>query len=174
EYTGTLTEEILAGRNVRGEYGARLQLLRMGLVLGPRLGFIDNYALGIRKDTADRLGINTLGDLKRHDRRRLGCSDEFMVRRDGWPAVKAKYDLPQKPRGLTHELALSGIDSGNLDVTDLYTTDAEIKQYRLRALVDDKGALPSYHAVILWRADLQTRSPKAVEEMARLENAIDT
>jgi osmoprotectant transport system permease protein len=174
EYTGTLTEEILAGRHVRGEYGARLQLERMGLVLGPRLGFVNNYALGIRQDTAERLGINTIGDLKKHEQLRLGFSDEFMGRRDGWPAVKAKYDLPQQPRGLTHELALSGIDGGKLDVTDLYTTDAEIKQYRLRALVDDKGAMPSYHAVVLWRADLQTRSPKAVEVMARLENAIDT
>jgi osmoprotectant transport system permease protein len=174
EYTGTLIEEILAGRNVRGEYGARLELVRMGLVLGPRLGFVDNYALGIRQDTAEKLGINTIGDLKKHDKLRFGFSDEFMGRRDGWPAVKSKYGLSQTPRGLTHELALSGIDGGKLDVTDLYTTDAEIKQYRLRALVDDKGAMPTYHAVILWRADLQTRAPKAVEAMARLENAIDT
>jgi osmoprotectant transport system permease protein len=174
EYTGTLSEEIFAGRNVRGDYTIREELARLNLVLGPRLGFVNNYALGIREDTAKRLGIASIGDLKRQEKLRLGFSDEFLGRRDGWPMVKEKYELPHQPRGLTHELALSGIDGGKLDVTDLYTTDAEIKQYRLRALVDDRKAMPTYHAVLVWRADLPTRSPKAVEQLKRLENAIDT
>ena len=62
EYTGTINEEILAGKGIRGDYSARLALAPMKIVFGPRLGFVNNYALGIREDVADRLDITISSD----------------------------------------------------------------------------------------------------------------
>lgn len=174
EYTGTLSHEILKGRGVRGDYSIGEELAPLGLVLGPRLGFVNNYALGIREERAEQLGIRTISDVKTHEAAlRIAFSDEFKIRADGWPLVKHTYELSGEPTGMSHELALASIRNKGLDVTDLYTTDAEIKRYNLRTLVDDRKALSTYHAVLVWRADLEKRSPKAIEVLKRLENAID-
>ena len=77
-----------------------------------------------------------------------------MSRQDGWPALRARYALPQQDvRGLDHDLAYRGLVGGAIDVTDLYATDAEIRQYGLRVLRDDRQVFPRYDAVLLYRLD---------------------
>ncbi|MFO0876894.1 MAG: glycine betaine ABC transporter substrate-binding protein [Gemmataceae bacterium] len=173
EYTGTLTQEIFKDRRIRDEDGLRRELARAGVVLGGRLGFANNYALGVREDLADRLKLRSIGDLAAQPKLRIGLSDEFIGRNDGWVLVRKRYRLPHTPRGLRHELALNGLAAGKLDVTDVFTTDAEIRQYRLRLLEDDVGALPVQHAVLLYRADLDTRVPGASAALLRLIGQID-
>jgi len=74
------------------------------------LGFANNYALGIRRARAAELGIKTISDLKRHPNLRLGFSNEFLKRADGWPGLRARYGLPQADvRGLDHRLAYEGL-----------------------------------------------------------------
>ncbi|HBI41511.1 MAG TPA: ABC transporter ATP-binding protein, partial [Planctomycetales bacterium] len=60
-------------------------------------------------------------------------------------------------------MALRGLDRGSVQVTDLFSTDAEIKYYHLRVLEDDLGFFPSYYAVLLSRDDLAERAPAAAE-----------
>ncbi len=104
EYTGTLAQELLPGP---GELSDRLAA--KGVVMSRSLGFSDSYAVGMKRGTAERLGIHTLQDLARHPELRLGFSNEFMDRKDGWPALRAAYRLPQREvRGMEHDLALRG------------------------------------------------------------------
>ena len=96
-----------------------------------------------------------------------------MDRADGWPGVRDRYGLPQRDvRGLDHDLAYRALASGEIQATDLYSTDAEIRQYNLRVLRDDLGFFPSYECVWLYRADLKSRSPAAFAALARLEGQI--
>ena len=114
-----------------------------------------------------------LSDLRRHPDFKFGFSNEFMDRSDGWPGVRARYGLPQRDvRGLDHDLAYRALASGEIQATELYSTDAEIKQYNLRVLRDDLGFFPSYECVWLYRADLKSRSPAAFAALARLEGRI--
>ena len=93
----------------------------------------------------------------------MGFSSEFLGRSDGWPALKRRYRLPQKDvRGLDHQLAYIGLTNGDIDVTDLYTTDAEIHTRSLAVLADDKKFFPRYDAVFVFRLQLQERAPQAV------------
>ena len=167
EYTGTIRAEIMAGRP--GDMAAAL--LHDGVKLGPRLGFDDSYAIGMRKDVAGKLGVARLSDLPRHPELRLGFSSEFLQRGDGWPALRSAYGLPQSDvRGLEHALALKALQTGAIDATDLYSTDAEIAAYDLVVLEDDRGHFPRYDAVVLERTDL---APEAVAALDRLANKID-
>lgn len=173
EYTGTIREEILAGTGVRDDEGIRRAIAAEGIVMSRSLGFSNTYALGMKEDRAESLGIRTVSDLRRHPGLRLGFSSEFMDRADGWPALRDRYGLPQRGvRGLDHDLAYRGLESGTLDATDLYSTDAEIRFYRLRVLEDDLRHFPAYDAVLLMRADLETRAPRVVEALQRLEGRI--
>ncbi|HKB03742.1 MAG TPA: glycine betaine ABC transporter substrate-binding protein, partial [Gemmataceae bacterium] len=95
EYTGTLSEQIFSGRGIRGEDALRAELARHGLGMTRSLGFANNYALGMRRARATELGIRTISDLRGHPGLRLGFSNEFMKREDGWPGLKARYGLTQ-------------------------------------------------------------------------------
>jgi osmoprotectant transport system permease protein len=171
EYTGTLLREILAGANVDRDALADT-LARYGLAMTEPLGFNNTYALGMRAAHADSLGIETIGDLREHPGLALGFSNEFMDRADGWPSLKRAYDLPQSARGVDHDVAYQGLASGQIDVTDLYSTDAKIERYDLRVLRDDRSHFPSYKAVFLYRRDLTTRAPAAITALKRLEGQI--
>src|SRR5437762_2133007 len=104
---------------------------------------------------AAELGVRTISDLAAHPPLRIGVSDEFLQRQDGWPSLRTHYQLPQQDvHGLNHDLAYRGLGSGAIDVTDLYSTDAEIRHYRMRLLIDDRHHFRGYQAVLLSRAVL--------------------
>jgi osmoprotectant transport system permease protein len=173
EYTGTISGEILSGKGIRDENGLRAALAARGVGMSRSLGFNDTYAVGMIESVAAKLGVASLSDLKRHPELKFGFSNEFMDRADGWPGLRDRYGLPQRDvRGLDHDLAYRALKGGEIEATDLYSTDAEIKQYNLRVLRDDLGLFPSYECVWLYRADLQTRSPAAYAAILRLEGRI--
>jgi osmoprotectant transport system permease protein len=173
EYTGTISGEILAGTNLRDEVALRAALAERGIGMSRSLGFNNTYAIGMREDVAARLGVRNMSDLKRHPELKFGFSNEFMDRADGWPRLRDRYGLPQRDvRGLDHDLAYRALASGEIQATDLYSTDAEISAYRLRVLRDDRGVFPSYECVWLYRADLPARSPAAFAALTRLEGRI--
>ena len=173
EYTGTISAEILAGRGMQEEEAIRRALEEQGVRMSRSLGFNNTYALGMKEQVAEQVGIRTISDLRRRPELKFGFSSEFMDRGDGWPSLRDRYRLPQRDvRGLDHDLAYRGLESGALHVTDLYSTDAEIRYYGLRVLEDDLRHFPVYNAVLLVRADLAARAPEAVAAMLRLEGRI--
>ena len=174
EYTGTIREDIVPGMSGDGGDDAlRAALAQKGTGMTGSLGFEDSYALGMREDDAVRLNVTRISDLRAHPRLRLGFSEEFLHRGDGWPSLRRRYRLPQTDvRQLDHDLAYRALAAGDIDATDLYTTDAEISYYHLRALADDLGHFPVYRAVLLYRLDLAQRSPSAVAALRVLQGRI--
>jgi osmoprotectant transport system permease protein len=166
EYLGTIDLEILKNPNrprwsdARGAAPARPGR-------GVPLGFSNGYALAMRGDA----GIQTLSGLAQH-RRKLGLSHEFIGRADGWPGLAARYGLPQTPRGIDHGIAYEALQQRQVDVIDIYSTDARIRQYGLRVLDDDKHYFPRYDAVLLYRLDLPQRLPQAWRALQGLEGRI--
>lgn len=190
EYTGTLREELLAGADEAGGAGgappevppgeADLALARAlaarGIGMTAPLGFNNTYAVGMTAARARALGVERISDLRSHPALRFGFSNELMSRRDGWPALRRRYDLPQSDvRGLDHDLAYRALASGAIDATDVYTTDAEIRQYGLSALDDDARFFRRYDAVFLYRLELARRGSavSVVDALRRLEGRID-
>ena len=117
EYTGTIAREILKldGSPPVAELDRRLA--PMGFGVGVPLGFNNTYALAMRDEQAAKLGIRTLADLARHPGLRLGLSQEFIGRADGWPGLQRAYGLPHPtPSGLDHGLAYEAIAAGRIDV----------------------------------------------------------
>jgi osmoprotectant transport system permease protein len=168
EYTGTIAREILkTEQNLDlAELNRRLQPL--GLAASIPLGFSNSYALGTR------VQMKNISELAKHPELRIGLSHEFLGRRDGWPGLKQAYRLPQSPRGLDHGLAYEALAAGEIDVLDLYSTDAKIERYRINVLGDDRHFFPSYDAVLLHRTDAPARFPAAFASFKNLEGKIDT
>lgn len=176
EYTGTIVRELLKreGNPTLAELNALLA--PRGLQVAVPLGFNNTYALALREADAQRLGVATISDLARLppaelNRLRTGLSHEFLVRADGWPALAQAYGLALKPgRGLDHGLAFQALASGQVDLIDVYSTDAQIGRLGLRVLRDDRGFFPRYDAVLLMRATLPEPAQRA---LAALQDRFD-
>ena len=155
EYTGTIVRELLHREGNPSLAELNTWLAPRGLKAAVPLGFNNSYALALREADAAQLGVRTLSDLKRLPVGSLilGLSHEFQARADGWPALQAAYGLPQKPGpSLDHGLAYEAIQAGQVDLIDIYATDAKVGRYKLRVLEDDLHFFPRYDAVLLMRA----------------------
>lgn len=170
EYTGTLRFELLSAQHLPDDAALGPALAAQGLALTRPLGFSDSYAIAMRADRARQLGIRTISDLARHPELKPGLSNEFVDRKDGWPALAAAFGLAFHPRGIDHDLAYRALTAGQIDFTDAYTTDAEIAAYDLVVLTDDRKFFPRYDAVFVIRSDL---SPAARAVLDGLGGTID-
>jgi len=169
EYTGTIAKEILKSEERLDLDGLNRQLAPLGLAAGYPLGFANSYALGIKQASAEKLSVKAISDLSKRPDLRFGLSHEFLGRRDGWPGLKGAYRLPQAPRGLDHGLAYEALAAGEIDVMDLYTTDAKIERYAIAVLEDDRRFFPPYDAVLLYRRDAAQRFPQAFRAFEQLK-----
>ncbi|MEO8399316.1 MAG: glycine betaine ABC transporter substrate-binding protein [Ignavibacteriaceae bacterium] len=173
EYTGTIKEEILAGKNISDDQSLIKYLHSINIEISKPLGFNDTYAIGMKKDKSQKLGIEKISDLKKYEDLKFGFSNEFMDRKDGWPGLQRAYNLPQKNvTGLDHDLAYRGLENNSIDVIEFYSTDAEIKYYNLKPLEDNKNYFTEYNAVILYRKDLLEKNKEAVNAFLKLEESI--
>ena len=172
EYTGTIDLEILKNTQPSSLQAMREQLKPLGLGVDVRLGFNDGYALAMKRDVAQKLGIQKLSDLARHPALRMGLSNEFIGRADGWKGLAQRYKLTQQPQGLDHGLAYDAVAGGQVDVIDIYTTDAKIDHLGLQVLQDDAGHFPRYDAVLLYRLDVPQRFAAAWAALQGLTGSI--
>ncbi|MGH7222599.1 MAG: glycine betaine ABC transporter substrate-binding protein, partial [Gemmataceae bacterium] len=65
EYTGTLTQEVLANEDVGTAKKLQAALARRGLGMSKSLGFADRYGLGMKRQRAAERDISTISDLRR-------------------------------------------------------------------------------------------------------------
>ncbi len=178
EYTGTIARELLARPELQEPEALARALAPLGLKISAPLGFNNTYALGLLPARAEALGLRTISDLQRHPGLRLGLTDEFYSRKDGWPALRAAYRLPftadgEHLRALDHDLAYAALLAGELDVIDFYATDPQIAAYGLTLLEDDRAVFPRYDAVLLYRAELERRAPEFARALTSLEGQLN-
>lgn len=172
EYTGTIAETILSAPAAFRSPAFEAGLADLGLVTLPPFGFDNTYALTVTPETAAERRLARVSDLGAHPELRFGLSHEFRDRSDGWSALKRAYELPQDSFGIEHGLAYRGLLEGALDVTDAYSTDADLARYGLVVLEDDRGFFPDYLALPLARADLGADARAALARLAdRLDDA---
>ncbi|HEY2140372.1 MAG TPA: glycine betaine ABC transporter substrate-binding protein, partial [Chthoniobacterales bacterium] len=170
EYTGTIAEEILKSPSATTAE-IREQLGKFGVGMTAELGFNNTYALVMRRDTAERKAIRTIGDLRNHPELKFGLTHEFLDRQDGWRPLADKYRLQTSNLvGIDHGLGYEALRKGDIDVKDAYSTDAKIGENDLVALEDDLRFFPQYKAVYLYRLALPTQS---VDVLRHLEGTID-
>jgi len=170
EYTATISQEILKVKGDMSEEAIRAALQKEGIGLGGELGFTDNYGLVMLKSRADALNIHKISDLANHPDLKVGVSHEFLGREDGWKPLATKYGLNvPNTSGIDHSLAYLALKNSQIDLTEAYTTDAEIAEYKLLVLEDDRNYFPKYHAVFVYRLDMPQ---KAVDALKTLEGTI--
>ncbi|MGH6888965.1 MAG: ABC transporter permease/substrate-binding protein [Rhizomicrobium sp.] len=155
DYSGTIWADDMKRRDLPGRQKllarmtAWLARTRGIRCLGP-LGFENAYALAMRADRAQALGIHSLADLARYaPRLRIGGDYEIFGRPE-WRAVERTYGLKfGTERQYQANFLYRAVVSGDVDVISAFSSDGRIAQYHLRILSDPKAAFPPYDAVLL-------------------------
>ncbi len=174
EYTGTIAQEIFADQQLETREQQLAALDRLGIAMSQPVGFNNTYAIGLLRERAEELELKTFSDLARYPDLRLGFTAEFMERGDGWPALRKHYGLAHRNvTGLDHDIAYRQLESGTIDVIDVYSTDAKIKKLDLAILQDDRAFFPRYDCVVLYRQDLQQQHPQVVQNILKMQGSID-
>jgi len=180
EYTGTGLLAVLGEAPVNDPREAYRRVAReferrWGAHWLPPLGFENTYAIAVRRETAERLGLRTLSDLARAGPGlRAGFTPDFIGRDDGLPGLQRAYGFrPREVRALSQAVKYQALASGAVDVIDGYSTDGAIARYGLVVLEDDRRFFPPYEAAALVGSRLWRESPAAVAALTELSGRLD-
>lgn len=166
EYSGTISSEILKQKVEGRRELNQLLNVQLNMSISDSFGFNNAYALVIKKELADSLGVVSISDLQNKTDLNLGLSYEFLKRQDGWDNLNNAYKLNLRPTGLEHGLAYQALDQGKIDVTDAYSTDGEILKYKLTILADNNDFFPRYEAVALYNNSLEAKAKSIIDSLS--------
>lgn len=167
-----ITDPMEAFERVATQYDERFDITW----LAPT-AFNNTYALAVKRDKAEELGLATISDMEPHAGDwRLGSSVEFAGRPiDGYPGMIAHYGFDFGAiRPMDIGLMYSSIDAGEVDVIVAFATDARIELVELQVLEDDKYFFPAYNAAITVRNELLDRHPEIREAIDAVIATLDT
>ncbi|MGM0641977.1 MAG: glycine betaine ABC transporter substrate-binding protein [Thermotogota bacterium] len=134
------------------------------------INFNNTYGLAVRQEFAEENNINSLSDLSEYINNGneviFGVNPEYYKRSDGIFAVIDTYnmnvdknDVKTMEAGLTY----TAVESGNIDVAMVYSTDALILKHDLKVLNDDKNFFPLYYPSALVRQETLEKYPEIKE-----------
>lgn len=180
EFTGTITESLLATPPERSTDPATVyEQARDGiraqddLVLLEPMEFQDTYAVAVTREYAAAHGLETIGDLRAvEDDATAGFTLEFNDREDGGRGLASTYGLRLNVKTMEPSLRYQAIAGGEVQIVDAYSTDAELSQYGLQVLEDDRQLFPPYQGAPLMRASLLEEHPELEGILNRLAGKI--
>jgi osmoprotectant transport system permease protein len=181
EYSGTALTTILKEPPQNDPLAVRKRVAEALLArdqvqaLAP-VGFENTFAILMRRDHAERLGIRTISELaNRSSSLKAGFGPEFMNRPDGYPGLVKAYGLSfaETPRELDRNLLYQAVAGGTLDVAAGDSTDGRVASLDLVQLTDDRRYFPPYEAIPLVRAEALKRHPQLRPALDRLAGQID-
>ncbi len=141
----------------------------------PPLGFENTYAMSIRTEMAERLGLRTLSDFAAvSGDMRAGFTADFIGLPDGLPGLRQAYGLaPKTVSALAPAVKYQALAQGAVDIIDAYSTDGLLDRYPLTVLEDDRGFFPPYDAAAMVRGVVAREQPAAVAALTELSGRLD-
>jgi osmoprotectant transport system permease protein len=155
EYSGTLWADQLHRSDVKPREEVLTTVSTWladthGIKMLGGLGFENAYALAMRRQRAEALGIHSIADLARHSQNLSIASDYEFFARPEWAAIRQAYNLTfREQRQMQPEFMYPAVGAGEVDVISAYSSDGQIAKYDLVVLDDPKHAIPPYDAILL-------------------------
>lgn len=155
EYTGALARfynKDFAENDPAKAYDALKALLPADLTVLAKSAAEDKDSITVTKETADRLGLKTMSDLKgKAGELVLGAPDEFKSRPQGVPGLEKTYGITFKQvrTPLTGQAAVQALKNGQVQAANIFTTDPAITANNFVVLEDDKRLFGTQNVVPL-------------------------
>ncbi|WP_242985435.1 glycine betaine ABC transporter substrate-binding protein [Vallitalea okinawensis] len=140
-----------------------------------RYGFNNTYGLGMKEAQATEEGIYTYSDLALKSRPlTLGAERSFYLLQDAYPGLVEKYGFQFKDeKVLDIDKKYEALETGEVDVIDVFSTDGDLEQYNILLLIDDQNYFPPYEAATVIRMDILEEHPELEEILNKLGGQIN-
>ncbi len=190
EYTGTIWISHLGNTkpipDSKKQYDAAAEadMKENDLKLLEPAPFNNTYALAVRQEAYEDLGVEKLSDLKTlleedPDEATICVESEFNSRDDGLPGLEKTYDLdiPKDNTALFDTgVVYQRTDKGDpCNFGEVFTTDGRIAALDLKIIEDDKKFFPIYNPALEVRKETYDEYGKQLDEIfTPIAKALDT
>jgi osmoprotectant transport system substrate-binding protein len=144
---------------------AKAGFAKRGLVAFPPTPFTSSNEVAVTKQTAEKLGLQAISDLKgKESDLTLYGSPECRQRLDCLLGLEQVYGLHfgkfvAVPISERHQV----LTSGKADVSIVFTTDPQIQRESEVLLEDDKGMFPPYNSTLVMRKAVADQAGTALQ-----------
>jgi glycine betaine/choline ABC-type transport system substrate-binding protein len=156
---------------------AKAEFAKEGLTALPPTPFTDSNGVGMLKTTADKLGIKTISELTpKAPTLTFAGTPECPQRPDCLLGLKQVYGLKfKKVIAVDPALRHKVLDSGQAQVSIVFTTDGQLAQGKEALLEDDKHLFPPYNVTLVFRdATLKKLGPDAQKTVELVQKGLTT
>lgn len=179
EYTGTSWSFVLKEEGIpddetlynelKNKYNSEYDLSWIGLY-----GFNNTYGLVIRKDLAEQYNIKTYSDLAKYSKDfTFGAEYDFYEREDGFDALCKEYGMKfKKSVDLDIGLKYDAINSKEIDIMNVFTTDWQLSNSNVVLLDDDKEFYQTYYCGTIVRNNTLKKYPELKDVLMKMNNIL--
>jgi osmoprotectant transport system substrate-binding protein len=180
EYTGTfltvvagVTSPPHSGQEVYAQSQTYAQ--KHGFTLLAQTPFYDSDALGTLKSYASAHGLTTIADLKKLGSSvKLGGPPTFATRAQALPGLKTAYGINPTFVPLAIGLIYKALDTNQVQVSDVFTTDPQLTTGKYTVLGDPKKAFGFQNVAPIVKQSLLTAEGSAFEQTINKVSALLT
>ena len=179
EYTGTSWSFVLKEEGIpddetlynelKNKYNSEYDLSWIGLY-----GFNNTYGLVIRKDLAEQYNIKTYSDLAKYSKDfTFGAEYDFYEREDGFDALCKEYGMKfKKSVDLDIGLKYDAINSKEIDIMNVFTTDGQLSNSNVVLLDDDKEFYQTYYCGTIVRNNTLKKYPELKDVLMKMNKIL--
>ena len=137
-------------------------------------GFNNTYALIVREEAAKKYNLTKTSQLAEvSDELVFGGNSDYIERKDGFHLLCDTYGLKFKDvKDIDIGLKYEALKKGDIDVSNGFTTDAQLSNDNVRVLEDDKHLQVNYFCSNVIRNDTLKSHPGLEEAIMKLDNSI--
>lgn len=182
EFTGTVLQSLVKtnkaiSHDPKQAYqdGKAALSKQFAMTLLRQMAYQNGYGMTVTKASADKYHLKIIADLAKHPEFRAGFDPDFYQQSDGYPGLEKAYNLNfTSVKTLEPSLRYQALAQGDLEVTDAYTTDPQIKKYNLVLLTDSKSLFPPYQGSPLMLTSFAQVHTQIVKSLNRIAGKIST
>lgn len=137
-------------------------------------GFNNTFAVGVDKESADKYGLKTCSDLTPvADKLVFGGNPDYFEKTDGFDALCETYDYKFKDvKDIDIGLKYGALKKGDINVTNSFTTDAQLSEDYVVVLEDDKNLQVNYFCSTVVRQDALKKYEGLEDVLMKMDNIL--
>ena len=160
-------EEML--EKLKEEYEEQFDMTWVGLY-----GFNNTFAVAVRKEAAEEYDLKTTSDMAAvSDKLVFGGNPDYIEREDGFNLLCETYGMDFKDvRDIDIGLKYEAMEQGDIDVTNGFTTDAQLSRDDIMVLEDDKHLQVNYFCSTVVRQDTLEKYPGLEDSLMKMDGIL--
>lgn len=181
EYTGTLLSAIAEQTKNPSSAAAAYEQAKAfvekhGLTLLAYTPFYDSDALATLPSYASKNNISSVADLKSLGKKvKLGAAPEFATRFEGLKGLEAEYGVKPTFKPIAIELSYKALETGQVDVQDVFTTDGQLLGGKFKVLEDPKHVFGFQNvAPVVKQSVISAEGPAFAETLNKVTSLLTT